>query len=879
MKFFVLVACAAATLLSACGAGEDTTPAIKQAPVAEASDVVGDPYRLSADIAPVAQQVSLNVDPARTDYSGSTVITLEVMADSPSIRLHAEDMDITGLQLTADGSPVAVTYESGEHGILALVKEGGFAKGTYELAIEFQNDFNVDGVGLSRTEIDGENYLFTQFEAIDARQAFPCFDEPGFKFPWQLTLTVPADQTPITNTPEVSVTEQGGSKTVVFDTTPPLSSYLIAIAVGPYEFVPIDGMSIPGRVAVPKGKAHMAAAAVETTPPLLAFLEDYFGQPYPFKKLDLIAVNLAFPGAMEHPGAVTYSDFFLLLDENASAAQRATLIRITAHELAHQWFGNLVTMQWWNDLWLNESFADWMADKAATAVYPDFSNELPELRTRFFIMDGDEEASTQPIRHDFKATDNFEDGVFLAYYKGKAVLGMFEEAVTPPIFRDGVIRYLRKFSRGNAAAADLWAEINAGAEFDLAGGMASYIDQPGVPLVTVNDLGDGRYRFSQSRIVKGGDNVEQEWIIPLSYRYVVGDAVRTASLVIDEPSEIVDLGEPVEWILPNADQRGYFRWSIPDAMLASLGNDAATHLSVRERMGLISNLWSLFGAGQLDGDDYLAGLQRLAADSDADVLRALIAQLPQFQRTFITPELQPVYATFVSKLLGPVVQRIGTSPLSDDSNAVTELRPRVLALLALEAEDEPARTAIETTVGRYLAGKEPMSTAVDIALRTLPGWHAGDLFDTYSERIAAAESPNVRRSFVRGLAAFRDPDTVQAILDYVVNGDELRPGEIAMVLAGLFVVEDLNALLVDWAMQHDSDLRTLLPDGELAQIPGRLMLCSAENVDAISDFYLAPERFVGGIENAVAEEASETRSCAAFRAREIDSVREFLEAA
>jgi len=877
MRLSVLTACGLAILAGGCGAEnssspENTVPTDEPANASKAAD----PYKLSAEISPVLQQISLHIDPDQSEYSGSTTITIEVAADSPTMRLHAEDMEITSLQLTADGEPVDVRHESGDHGLLTLSRDEGFQAGMYELSIAFKNEFNVDGVGIFRNEIDGENYVASQFQAVDARQAFPCFDEPGFKFPWQLTMTVPADVTPITNAPEVSVTEQGGSKTVVFDTTPPLSSYLIAVAVGPYELVPIEGMSVPGRVAVPRGKSSLAAAAVETTPPILAYLEDYFGEPYPFKKLDLIAVNFSFSGAMEHPGAITYSDYFLLLDENASASQRSTLIKITAHELAHQWFGNLVTMQWWNDLWLNESFADWMGDKAAAAVYPDFANNLSELRTQFFVMDGDEETSTKPIRHDFKATDNFEDGIFLSYYKGKAVLSMFEEAVSPEVFRDGVIRYLRKYSRSNARAVDLWAEINAGAEFDLAGAMASFIDQPGVPLVTVADLGGGRYQFSQSRIVAGGDKIEQEWIIPLNYRYFGGDAVRTASLVIDEASEVVDLEEEVEWILPNANQLGYLRWSIPEKMLAELGDDAVTHLNVRERMGLISNLWSLFGADQLDGDEYLMAVQRVANDTDADVLRALTNQLPSFREVFITPDLQPQFAAFTDDLLSPVLQRIGPAPLPEDSNAVEDLRPQVLAVLALYAENEVAREAVADTVEQYLAGDQPMSDTVDVALRTLPRWSGGELFAVYLERIAASQSPAVRRSFVRGLGAFRDEEVVADVLDYALQDDALRAGEISVVLSRLFAANELNPMLVDWAMEKDSELRALLPEGRMVQFPGQLMLCSGENIKAISEFYLAPERLVGGIENEIAEETAEKRSCAAFRAREIDSVREYL---
>lgn len=877
MRLSVLAVCGIVILFGGCGDEKSRSPA-NTAPGAEQATTAAnaDPYKLSAEIKPVLQRISLHIDPDHTEYSGSTTISIEVAVDSPVIRLHAEDMEITSLRLTADEEPVDVRHESGDHGLLTLSRDDGFAAGTYELSIDFENEFNVDGAGIFRNEIDGENYVASQFEAIDARQAFPCFDEPGFKFPWQLTMTVPADVTPITNTPEVSVTEKGGSKTVVFDTTPPLSSYLIAVAVGPYEFVPIEGMSVPGRVAVPRGKTSLAAAAVETTPPILAYLEDYFGQPYPFKKLDLIAVNMAFSGAMEHPGAITYSDFFLLLDENASASERSSLIKITAHELAHQWFGNLVTMQWWNDLWLNESFADWMGDKAAEAVYPDFANNLSELRTQFFIMDGDEEISTKPIRHDFRSTDNFQDGIFLSYYKGKAVLSMFEEAVSPEIFRDGVIRYLRKYSRGNARAADLWKEINLGAEFDLAGGMVSFIDQPGVPLVTVTDLGDGRYEFSQTRIVSGADKIEQKWIIPLNYRYLVGDMVRTASLVIDEASEVVDLDAEVEWILPNSDQLGYLRWSIPESMLAELGKDAATHLNVRERMGLISNLWSLFRADQLDGDKYLMAVQRVANDTDADVLQALTNQLVSFREVFITPDLQPQFAEFIDLLLSPVLQQIGSTPMPEDSNAVENLRPQVLAQLALYAEDDAAREVVADTVKQYLAGDQPMSETVDVALRTLPRWSDAELYDLYRERIKAAQSPAVRRSFVRGLGAFRDEDVVTDVLEYVLDGDELRAGEISVVLSGLFAADELNPMLVDWAMENDTELRALLPEGRMVQFPGQLMLCSAENVETISEFYLAPERFVGGIDKEIAEETVEKQSCAAFRAREVDSVREYL---
>ncbi len=346
--------------------------------------------------------------------------------------------------------------------------------------------------------------------------------------------------------------------------------------------------------------------------------------------------------------------------------------------------------------------------------------------------------------------------------------------------------------------------------------------------------------------------------------------------MIDEASEIVEIAGDVEWILPNADQRGYFRWSIPDEMLEQLGEDAASHLNVRERMGLLTNLWSLLAADKLDGDVYLAAMLSLSSDMDADVLRALVGELGDFRETFITSELQPQYAEFLRNMLGPVLARIGPSPIPGDSNSIEDLRPLVLLILSVYGEDESARAIVANTVEQFLDGEIPMSEAVSVALRSLSRWSGADLFASYRERIAESNSPSERRSFVMALGSFREPEVVSEVLDYVLDGEELRAGEIATVLGRLFAAEENNAMLLDWAMQHDADLRAVLADGQMLGVPDRLMTCSTENLDVIADFYGAPERFVGGIEAMLEEEVAEKTACAAFRQREQASVREFL---
>jgi aminopeptidase N len=313
-------------------------------------------------------------------------------------------------------------------------------------------------------------------------------------------------------------------------------------------------------------------------------------------------------------------------------------------------------------------------------------------------------------------------------------------------------------------------------------------------------------------------------------------------------------------------------------MLSQLGEDASTHLNVRERMGLLSNLWALLGADKLDGDEYLAAMKSLSSDMDADVLRALVSQLSDLRRTFITPDLEPQFADFLRDMFAPVLERIGSSPLPDDSNAVADLRPQILLWLSAYGQDADARAVISRTVERFLAGKIPMSESVDVALRSLPRWSGSELFEIYRDRVAKAGSPAERRSLVRGLGTFRRPEVVSEVLDYVLVGEELRAGEIAAVLAGLFAAEANNAMLLDWAMQHDAELRSMLSDGQMVGMPGRLMTCSTDKLEFIADFYAAPERFVGGIESEIEEKVGEKTACAAFRQREQASVREYLSA-
>ena len=370
-------------------------------------------------------------------------------------------------------------------------------------------------------------------------------------------------------------------RTVVFKRTPPLPSYLLALAVGPFDTVPITGMSVPGRVVTVKGKGGLAAEAARVAPPLLGALERYFGRPYPFEKLDLLAVPEYWPGAMENPGAITFADQILLIDPaGASVAQRRLLIEVTAHEIAHMWFGDLVTMAWWDDLWLNESFASWMGDKVTQEAFKETEVETRSVEGAQKAMNTDARLTTRAIRQPVGAMDNLLQAADeLAYQKGEAVLGMFEAWLGPDVFRQGIRDYLAAHEWGNATAADLWSALSKASGQDVGKPMATFLDQPGVPVVSAMIVDDGKsVRLSQQRFVGAGVKAPPaQWQIPVGVKFSDGGVVQTKTFLLTSASQDFKLGvknKVVDWIHPTRRAR----LLPPDGpgLLTTMAEEAAT---------------------------------------------------------------------------------------------------------------------------------------------------------------------------------------------------------------------------------------------------------------------------------------------------------------
>jgi alanyl aminopeptidase len=837
--------------------------------------VLAAPNRLGREVVPTSETITLKLDPRLDTYSGTAVFELDVKKSVPTFSLHAEEMKIG--KITIDGVEAKSTADAATHTI--IVMPGAALKtGKAKMTIEFSNEYDRRAVGLYKMVRKDEPYLFTQFEAIDARKAFPCWDEPNFKIPFQYTSIVPSQYASLFNTPVESETENDGWKTTRFARTKPLPTYLLAIAVGSLEFTPVPGTSIPTRIVTVKGQSGLTGVAVEQTPKLLAALEKYFDSRYPFEKLDLIAVPEYWFGAMENPGLITYAENILLMDpKSASPNQRRGNARVTAHELAHMWFGDLVTMAWWDDLWLNESFADWMGDKIADQVYPEYGLALNELQNVQGIMNVDASPLTSPIHNKNTDPEQAMRDVGIAYNKGKAVISMFERWLGPEQFRAGVHKYLKAHAWGNATAADFWSALGK----QTAAPMGTFIDQTGLPLITAEVTGANTVKLSQKRYLRHGiTGNAQTWIVPVSLRYSDGTATKVKTVVLDAPSKTFTLdAAKVEWVFPHADAVGYYRWQVPAAQFTALASRATESLSANERIAFLGNLSALLDAGVIHGNEFLEILNRFSSETDPQVLGSVITAMGKVGNALEESD-RPTFAAYVRRTLSPALERIGYEKKAGEPQTLTILRPQLLTWVANLGEDPKAIAFGKVQAAKYMQDPNSIDPAIAGTVLGINAANGGDeaLFEEYRKRFEAAQNPAERGRYLGALGAFGKNKTVRdKALEYSLAGP-IRPNEVFTIPFGYFDSEEGRAFIFEWFLKnYDTGIATKVPAGFRAGLPGIAGGCDANRLARTKEFFMNPERKVDGMERQMARTEEAVRECVAFRAREADAIRTYLQ--
>jgi len=837
--------------------------------------------RLGELVVPVEQSVTLKIDADQSDYSGSTVVMLKVNESTQSFQFHSLGLRFEKLELEQNGKLVPVKFDMGEWEIVTVTTSTPLSAGEAVLRISFTNTFDTTAISLYKMETEGQGYCFTQMEADDAREAFPCWDEPSFKIPYQMTISVPEAHIAVTNMPSVRETVEQGWRTYDFKKSPPMPSYLIAIATGPLELTPIQGMSVPGNIVCVKGRSNLASEALRMCPPLLAAMEKCFGSPYPYDKLDLIAVPEFWPGGMENPGAITFAEGILLLDPaTASVGQKRTLAAVASHEFAHMWFGDLVTMEWWDDLWLNESFASWMGDKIVHQVFPEYGLDVAAVRSASGAMVTDARPSTRAIRQPVEATDNLIQAADeLAYSKGQAVLGMFEAWLGPEVFRKGVIDYIENNKWKNATANDLWAALTAASKKDFSSTMATFLDQPGVATVSAELTMDGNLHLAQKRFTSFGHPAGSEvWAIPVAFKYADKTGTKSQTVLLEDAEMTIPLDSdgPTQWVMPSANGAGYYRWSVSPQMMATLAENGTELLEVTERVNIIGNASALLDAGSISGDDYLHTLNHFADDPDPRVISTMLAGLDKVKNAFVTPELSDEFSLYVRRTLGPALKRFGLQTVPGEDEEVTRFRPQLIQWLGKEGNDPMVLAYADSLATVYMhdpTAIDPALIGTSVTLAVQDGDRA--MFEDCKRRFETAQIPQQRSLFLAALGNFRDPALVDAALDYSLTGP-LRPNEFFYIPFSVGDHAEYEDKVFAWQMANYETITAKLPPMFTSYMPYMAGGCSRERIAKAQEFFTEATRNVPGMEETLAKVSDQVNDCAGLRDREGAKVAEYL---
>jgi puromycin-sensitive aminopeptidase len=773
-------------------------------------------YRLPRAVLPRRYDLTITPDLGAATFAGEERVDVQVVEASDAIVLNAAELEIDRAEVQlADGSVLAARVsldEKEERATLALDRE--IPMGEAVVVRAFRGVLNDKLHGFYRStfrDADGVDHVIatTQFEATHARRAFPCWDEPDFKARFAVTLVVPEDLTAVSNGGVVKEEPTGdGHRRVTFAETMVMSTYLVAFVVGPFVATdPVDVDGVPLRVITPPGKLELSTFALEIGAASLRFFGNYFDLPYPSDKLDLIAIpDFAF-GAMENLGAVTFRETALLVDrDHASRLELERVAQVVAHEIAHMWFGDLVTMKWWNGIWLNEAFATFMELLCVDDFRPQWETWIGFGVSRAQALAVDGLSSTRPVEFPVGRPEE-ADAMFdvLTYQKGCAVLRMLEQHLGPDSFRDGIVRYLDEHKHANTETTDLWDAIEAESGRPARSIMDSWIFQPGYPLISVEVEG-GDVRLYQRRFLylDTGDEDSTLWRVPLTLRAAVGGAVIESQELLTEGETTVAFAGAPAWVVANADAAGFYRVRYAPELLAKLTARPQGLLAPLERFNIVSDTWAATLAGHDEVAAFTGVARRFEDEADPDVWTVLLAPMRLFDRVIADGE-RPVLARFVHRMVLERFTQLGWERAEGESERTGQLRAQLVVTLGTLGNDDGVVARCRTLHEEYLEDR----TAVDadlidaVVAVVAENGDAAD-YERFLARYRDPATPQDEMRYLYALGRFPDPALMQRTLDLCLS--EVRtqnaPYLIGQMLAGRhsgppawrFVVEHWDVL-------------------------------------------------------------------------------------
>ena len=887
-------------LLGACSQGgdEDVT-FVPEPPVMQETPPAG---QLPEGVTPTAYRLALFTDPAQDDFSGTVEIDISLTDPHARIWLHSLDQRISEASATLpDGTvlPATFTRSTAEGGVSRLDFETPVPAGNATLKIDYMAPYNFGLAGLYKAEQNGRPYLATQMEPIDARRMVPSFDEPRFKTPWTLTVTTPAGNQVITNGALKSQTTlDDGNLQFEFATTRTIQSYLVALAVGPYDLrdggvLPpneIRPRAVPFRGFAPAGKGDQLEEAMAITDEMVTWQEAYFDYPYPYGKLDLIAVPDFAYGAMENAGAIIYRESALLISDRTSLGRKRGIMTTHAHELGHQWFGNLVTPRWWNDIWLNEAFATWISYKTMDAVYPDTGFDLAPQRAAIGVMGADSLANARQIRNPITRNADILDAFDgITYRKGGGVLSMFENFLGEDAFRDGMRLHMRRFEDGVADVNDFMTSLADGAKTPgIVDSFNSFILQPGIPYLDVQFTcpteATGVVSIAQSRYAPLGSEIDtaaQSWTIPFALKTNGSNGENTVRQLFGETSiEIAIEDSCPTYVMPNAGGAGYWRFTLNDtAWQGLIGNYES--LSAGEQLSFADSATAGFAAGNLSASTLLDALM-VNANGDWGAARDPLSNLSGYMDALESDEAKEAMRDFVMAAYGPrwtALSEASPESLSQGEQLLkTALNSSLLTLGRMPEERAQLAAGAAAYVG-VINDPDPealtpdlVSTAISIAAE------AGDsaFFQAALDYAQTTSNQRERRSILSLLARKGSEADMLSLMD-LVQTDAFQGQEAwSVYLSSLSNEAGAEAAWAKFQADFDAIIARTpeIRKPQTARIVGNF--CTNESIDEAIAFIESKADLIPGYERRLAQSSESARLCAAFRAAKSDELAEAL---
>jgi aminopeptidase N len=807
--------------------------------------------RLPETARPENYKLTFTPDLENAKFEGDETITLRVLKPTSEITLNAVDIDFHEVTIASGGTTQKATVAPDkEKEMVVLSVEKPLAAGPATIHITYTGILNSEMRGLYLGKDDqGRRYAASQFEATDARRAFPSFDEPDYKATFDITAVADKGQVGISNYKVVSDTPAPGDKhTVKFATTAKMSSYLAALVVGNFEYVEGSVDGIPIRVYSTPGKKEMGKFALEVAEQNVGYYDKYFGIKYPYGKLDLVGLPDFSAGAMENIGCITFREVLLLIDDKQGSVDlKKTIASVTAHEIAHMWFGDLVTMKWWDDVWLNEGFATWMSSKPLQKWKPEWNFGLDDVSGTGGTLNVDALANTRPIHQAAETPAQIQelfDGI--AYGKAAAVLRMLESYLGEETFRAGINAYLKQHQYANATAEDFWDTQAKTSKKPVDKIMPTWVKQAGEPIINVKAQCSGnstnvtvtqqRYYFDRSKFESPND---QLWQIPVCLKGSATTGAPRCELLTKE-EENLTLPGCSNWVLANAGATGYYRVGYQPDTVRALAHDAETKLSPAERISLQNDIGASVRVGREPVGDYLAFAQGLQNDRTRAVLEDVLGRIDYIGQYLPNDSDRDSFRAWLRQFLTPIMKEVGWEPKPNDSDEQRTLRSRVLTALGQDARDPDALAEARTIADKALA--DPASVDHQLAgsalgLAAIKG--DADFYDKVMAALKNPKSPEEYYAYFFTLPQFTDPKLLQRTLDFAISPD-VRSQDALRLVTGVLGNQDGEKLAWDFIRQHWTEIEKAGGPFASAQVVGATSgFCDAGMRDQVTEFYSA----------------------------------------